>query len=302
MKNPDIKKEFFPYDHTDLAALEQRLSKRASEGWMITSLRGMLTYTRCAPQKLRFNADILPMADKNTNIINEESRAYINFCEEAGWHFVSNVGIVYVFCTEDASLPDINTDAKEKVKLISKSCRWNITWMWITTGIMLLNLGLQATRMFFPQDKASISIGVLTGLGCFCLSAVLIAAIIKTVSYKKWKKAADCALAAGRPVPYNSMETLEKRRKWLILFMIIMFILMLTPLGFAAANGNKEGLIGAAMAIFFGTAIALFAIHVSRKDLTVGKQVLYILLFMIGAGILSVVSVVVIGTLIGVIS
>lgn len=299
MSDPNIKKEFFPFDYTDLTALEEMLARRASEGWMITSLRGMLTYERRTPRQMRFNADILPMADKNTNIINEESRKYIDFCEDTGWHFIGNRGVVYVFCTEDPSLPDVTTDDEEKVRLIKKTCKRNNGLVWFSAVTLLLNLGMLLFDILSLSGKSNAPKCILACLACVCFGVVLIMAILKTVGLKKWIKTADEALAEGRPIPYNSIETLEKRRRWLILFMIFLLLIMLIPLWLAASSGSKSALIGAAFALVIGLSTGLFAVYISRKELSVGKQVLFILLFMIGVGIAAVLLTVIIGTLIG---
>ena len=302
MKDSNIKKEFFPFDYTDLTALEERLTERAAQGWMLVSMRGRLTYERCAPCSMRFNADILPMADKNTNIINEESRAYIDFCEDTGWHFISNLGVVYVFCTDDPSLPDINTDSEEKVALISKSCRRNVGLLWFITAALLLNCGVLAFEMLIPTNRGIVFVAAMAGIVIICSVIVLITAILKTIGYVKWKKSAEAAMAESRPIPYNSIETLEKRRRRLIAFWIMMAILLLVPIAFAASKGSDESLIVAAAALIIGISTGLFAVYISKKELSVGKQVLFILLFMLGVSIAAVVTIVFVGSLLGIIS
>ena len=188
MKNPDIKKEFFPFDYSDLTALEERLARRASEGWMLTSMRGRLTYCACEPCSVRFNADILPMADKNTNIINKESQKYIDFCEEAGWHFICNLGVVYVFCTQDPTLPDINTDSAEKLALISKTCRRNVGLLWLAAGALLLNCGMLVFNMLSLENDGTPFIRALTCLIVICSAIVLLTAIYKTICYVNGKR------------------------------------------------------------------------------------------------------------------
>ena len=78
-------------------------------------------------------------------------------------------------------------------------------------------------------------------------------------------------------------------------------LLMLVPIPYSAVKGGKDGIITAAAAMIIGISTGLFSVYISRKDLSVGKQVLYILLFMLGVGVAAVLAIVFIGSLIGII-
>ena len=82
----------------------------------------------------------------------------------------------------------------------------------------------------------------------------------------------------------------------------MMAILLLVPIAFAASKGSDESLIVAAAALIIGISTGLFAVYISKKELSVGKQVLFILLFMLGVSIAAVVTIVFVGSLLGIIS
>ena len=270
------KREYLSYAYTDLTAMEQHLEEMAAQGWMISSIRNGLTYTRCEPRALRFNAEIISSADPFGNEISPETRDLVSFCEEAGWRLADHSGALYVFYNEDPEAPDIVTDDSEKLETIRRSTAKTNRFSWIGVIVSTILLALAALLYFTGEDKSFHGLIALV----FMLSWIInvYSAILNTVISRRWLKNAEEAVTEGRPIPFNDKEEVKKKNDLGKLISLLNVIMLLGIVLWALAFGGdsvKPFLVGFISAI----PTVLFVFYLAKKDLSRSKIALYIILY-----------------------
>lgn len=272
------KREYLSYAYTDLTAMEQHLEEMAAQGWMISSIRNGLTYTRCEPRALRFNAEIISSADPFGNEISPETRDLISFCEDAGWRLADHSGALYVFYNEDPEAPDIVTDDSEKLETIRRSTAKTNRFSWIGVIVSTIMLALAALLYFTGEDKNFHGLIALVFMFSWIMNVY--SAIINTVISRRWLKNAEEAVTEGRPIPFNDKEKVKKKNDLGKLISILAAIILLGIILWALALGDdsvKPFLYG----FFFAIPTVLFAFYLAKKDLPRSKIVLYTILFVL---------------------
>lgn len=270
------KREYLSYAYTDLTAMEQHLEEMAAQGWMINSIRNGLTYTRCEPRALRFNAEIISSADPFGNEISPETRDLVSFCEEAGWRLADHSGTLYVFYNEDPEAPDIVTDDYEKLDTIRRSTAKTNRFSWIGVIVSTILLALAALLYFTGEDKSFHGLIALVFMFSWIMNVY--SAIINTVISRRWLKNAEEALTEGRPIPFNDKEKVKKKNDLGKLISLLNVIMLLGIVLWALAFGGdsvKPFLVGFISAI----PTVLFAFYLAKKDLSRSKIALYIILY-----------------------
>lgn len=277
-KEKTTKHEFLSYAYTDLTAMEQHFEEMTAQGWMIKSIRGGMTYTRCESRTLRFNAQIISSADPFGNEISPETGDLVSFCEEAGWRLVDHSGALYVFYNEDLEAPDIVTDDAEKLETIKHSIAKTNRFSWIGAIVSTLMLALAALMYFTGEDKSFHGLILLVFLCSWILS--FYSAVINTLLSRRWIKNAEEAVLEGRPIPFNDKEKVKWKNDLGKLIGILTAIILFGMVIWALALGS-DSIKPVLSGFIFAIPTVLFALHLAKKDLSRSKMALYITLFVL---------------------
>lgn len=284
-----MKKRFY-FDYTDLDAVRVFLEQKSREGWMVRSITGCrFEFTACEPRTRRINVEILPTADRSDCAPDGRTLEYLELCREAGWQDVAHAGPLYVFATEDPTIPDVVTDPAERIAAVKKSVKSTLRYSLICalpgcasvtplfSGFFNDHPGFTLSAYFrAPSDYAGFSFLLLLPLTYLILLWI---SASRLISLRRWVKHAEQAAAQGLPLSWNGKSAAARRVRQVVLPLAVLFALgcafalwgalaekILLP-GFTLA----VTLLAVAAALFFGRVIA-------RKQYTKKKYVLAILL------------------------
>jgi len=270
MKEKTTMKKFLTYNYTDLSALKEYLEEMALKGWELVNIRSFAEFKKCVPHRIRYNVELVPTAEYETNIVSERSKEFIDMCEQSGWRFVSNITNLYVFATEDENIPDIMTDNTERVELIKKTSKKQHKSLLLSLCSILLCF---ASMLFmFLSDLGSeegldLLLHGLMVMVFMCVVAISYLNISVRVSFVKWRKKAEKALQDGASIEYYGIEIMKRR---LLTMRIYFGILLATILGLSIFNA-LNGEFGFAL---FGVMITLVCIGVFFILLAINKMTL----------------------------
>lgn len=119
-------RRYFSFGYDSLDTLEKYLEDMAKQGWMFVEYTGMLlTFEACEPRELKFAVEIFDKTSQYATFCNEENLEYIEYCERAGWNYISSFGVLQFFYSEDLELTPIETDDRMKWESIWKAGRSN---------------------------------------------------------------------------------------------------------------------------------------------------------------------------------
>ncbi|MBR4305866.1 MAG: DUF2812 domain-containing protein [Ruminiclostridium sp.] len=148
---------FALYDKTGICKF---LEKKAANGWMLDEMGALFwKFKRIEPQKLKFSVVYLDKASEYDPRPTESQLRLQEYCEYAGWEFVTSRGEILVYYSENENAVPIETDAVVEVKSVH-SVMWR-SWL---LPYMLLTFS-QGLRLYsysgrFVQDPVT---SLLTG-------------------------------------------------------------------------------------------------------------------------------------------
>lgn len=135
-------KKIFWHSSYDLKTVETFLENMAADGYMFVSHdHQVFRFKRCEPVKLKFFVDIFHNSRKLDDSLGTMKDEYVTYCEECGWHFISNDGNMLFFYTIDDNATPIQTDNELRLKLINNQTLHTdgIGWiMWLFLILMQL--------------------------------------------------------------------------------------------------------------------------------------------------------------------
>ncbi|MCM1544223.1 MAG: DUF2812 domain-containing protein [Ruminococcus sp.] len=106
------------FTYRDLAAIEEFLEAKQQEGWLLIEYdKNKMKFRKCEPSESRYCCEAYKAPNRP-----KYDEEYISFCEDAGWEFVaSDWNGIYIFRTNDETLPKIMNDDKMKLSIMAKS-------------------------------------------------------------------------------------------------------------------------------------------------------------------------------------
>lgn len=269
MKNKNVLKKFVIYNLTDLKALEEDFTDMASKGWYIRSVRsGIFEYEKKEPSRLRYCVEIVPTADRASNLINQKTGEYIELCEQSGWKLVCSSAEIFVFVTKNDKTPVITTDETEKLKLVQKSVTSVNERLWVAALIGMIADLIFSFKSFQISDLPFWIMIAVFWLGYLAM------VIYKSVSFHKWYKNASENNSAGNRVEYNGNDIINNRKKLFYGYLAFVFVTVIIMAVWCIFNSH----IGSAISIL--TILLLIAfigvplmIHNNKSNLLFGAYV-----------------------------
>lgn len=115
-------KEFFWGSQYDIGALEEHFEKMAERGLVLAAVKGAVySYERRKPVRLRFQVDCFDGGSSFDTKAEKGTLEYIDYCEQAGWHYICTEGRLQFFCTEDTEAVPIQTDSGMAFKSVVRN-------------------------------------------------------------------------------------------------------------------------------------------------------------------------------------
>lgn len=127
----ELKLQLNIYSPRDYLRIEQHLAQMAAKGWQLEQIDNVFWRYRIAePKKMRYSV----LFFQNM----EWEEPYREFCEKAGWTFVSGYAGMQIFCTEDPDLAPVEVAPTPRWKAIHKSVMSHDRLLWLGLGILAL--------------------------------------------------------------------------------------------------------------------------------------------------------------------
>ena len=203
MRDTLRKPEFFSfYDHT---GIQSHLERMAEKGWMLAQPGTYLwRYRPIPPQKLRFAVTYFPNASEFDPGPTEGQEILRDYCEAAGWQYVTHWAQMQIFCTADEAAPPLETDALTQVDTIHAAMkRASLPGMVIMVLLALFQLGFQCWQ--FTEDTIDF---LSTPSYLYMVPAwalILLVSVYELVFYFRWhKKARTVAETTGEFLPIRT--------------------------------------------------------------------------------------------------
>lgn len=138
-RNKNILKKFYYVNYDNLEEVKKYLEDMAAIGWMFEKYDGIrMQFQKCEPRDLNFAVEIFDKTSTFATYCNEKNMEYIEYCEAAGWNYISSYTFLQFFYSEDKNLTPIETDEKMKLKSIWKAGKYER----VSNGIVLPLLGI----------------------------------------------------------------------------------------------------------------------------------------------------------------
>ncbi len=231
MKQTYRLESFTFYDTDSIAA---HLSQMAEEGWALTSVgRYLWKYTAIEPEKRTYGITFFPDVSAFDTEPSEAQEDFIAYCEEAGWHYVTQWQQMQIFYTTEENPIPLETDEALRLETTHRAMRKNyLPGMAALFIIILIQLfqcisRLQKDLPRYLTDFTQWFLALLFFvLGIYTLGGCL--------AYLRWRKKSLAAVEAGGcclPVG-KGLRFMKKLYFWLVIFLFWGVFLSMSAQGF----------------------------------------------------------------------
>lgn len=193
MKNTKRRIEWFAF--YDRCGMERHLEKMAEQGWMITKLTGFYwQYRRITPAKLHFAITYFEEASIFDPVLPAGQRAYLAYCQKAGWHLAANSAQFQAFYSGEEDPVPIETDAATQVTNIHRVMMKSQVLAFILLLFLSIFQLVSNLQMVFAEPEIELANNMMISTISTCsLTAIL--CISQVLGYFLWyyraKKAAN---------------------------------------------------------------------------------------------------------------
>lgn len=231
MKQTYRLESFTFYDTDSIAA---HLSQMAEEGWALSSVgRYLWKYTAITPEKRTYGITFFPDVSAFDTEPSEAQEDFIAYCEEAGWHYVTQWQQMQIFYTTEENPIPLETDEALRLETTHRAMRKNyLPGMAALFVIILIQLfqcisRLQKDLPRYLTDFTQWFLALLFFvLGIYTLGGCL--------AYLRWRKkslgaveAGGCCLPVGK-----GLRFMKKLYFWLVIFLFWGVFLSMSAQGF----------------------------------------------------------------------
>lgn len=153
--------KWFSYRECD--AMKEYLEQMAEKGWYLKQLGAWMVFEQGIPGKLRYAVHVFVKGSEYDRKPEETTEELIECCEAAGWKFVCNYGKFCVFCTNDDSAVELETDEEIRFSVIrkeeAKKIWFYFFWFAFFFLITLRQIFLDSNLLF--HNEMVLEVGVL---------------------------------------------------------------------------------------------------------------------------------------------
>ena len=192
------------YDSEGIAA---HLNHMAQKGWALQSIGTTFwTYEAIEPENRTYGITFFPDVSAFDTKPTEALQDFIAYCEEAGWHYVTQLSQMQIFYTTNENPIPLETDEALRLEATHKAMKRSWLSVHIVLGVLfLLNI------IFYIADLVKQPLTVIAdGNALFrnaLFAVVLVYACVAVCSYLQWQKESLSAVENGGfclPVSPNS--------------------------------------------------------------------------------------------------
>lgn len=121
MKEKTTLKKLLWFELYETDAIKDYLEEMALKGWRLKAINKLYIFEKCEPQKLIYSVEIFEKAKRYDTVPSPYTLEFIDYCEAAGWEYVTSAGTLVIFVTDQENLVPIQTDQMVKYTIIKKS-------------------------------------------------------------------------------------------------------------------------------------------------------------------------------------
>lgn len=186
--------ELFPfYDTENIAA---HLSHMAERGWALSEINQYFwTYTQIPPEKRTYGIAFFPGASQFDPKPTAQQAEYLEYCEEARWHYVTQWHQMQIFYTTAENPTPLETDERLKLEVVHRAMKKSfLPGTWAILALFAIQLFLQRNTWESPLEflaNGTTQMGMLSSL-MICLLC-----IFQLICYYRWYKKSRAATEAG---------------------------------------------------------------------------------------------------------
>lgn len=218
--------EFFAFYDTETIAAH--LGRMAEKGWALSEINQYFwTYTQIPPEKRTYGIAFFPGASQFDPKPSAQQTEYMEYCEEARWHYVTQWHQMQIFYTTAENPTPLETDEGLKLEVIHRAMKKSfLPGTWALLILFLMQFFFQRNAWDSPLEflaDGTSQMGMLSSL-MICLLCV-----VQLVSYYRWYRKSRAATEAGgpcqragKPLPRLSLLTLV----CVFLFLLCQFYFM----------------------------------------------------------------------------
>lgn len=222
MKNPNELRKYIIFQLNECDAIKEYLEEMALQGWGLKYITTFFCFEKIEPQKLIYSVEVFSKASVYDTVPAKSTNEYIEYCKEAGWSFVCNMGQINIFKANSQNAIPIETDEQLKFKTIKRGILKQNTIVWFClTPLFVLNIILN-----FINFESSVTSNM--GLYVFFIKMIFFAVvIIQVISFIVWNIKQSKNLKRGNPIQYISKSGRKKRTILQLIPLFIMILLLL---------------------------------------------------------------------------
>lgn len=263
MKNPNERKEFAFFQLNECDAIKEYLEEMALKGWKLKYYRTYYCFEKIEPQKLIYSVEVFSKASIYDTVPANSTHEYIDYCKEAGWSFVCNIGQINIFVANSQNAIPIETDERLKFETIKRGIiKQNaITWFGVLP-MFTLNLVLKFTN-FESLFSSNLSLFYI-----LAYMMIITLTIIQVISFTVWAIKQSKNLKAGNPIQYISKSGRKKRTILLLIPSFLMTLLLLVFAIFSLTQSDYFTAIMMGFVILLFPLMLLFSHFLQKKGLS----------------------------------
>lgn len=199
----DKRRELMDYAMYDYTGIQQRLTRRAAEGWRLEKVNtglGIWTYRRAEPAKVRYEVTYAPSGSEFNPRPTDDEEALTDLCAQAGWYKVASLAQMHIYCNEDPDAVPLETDDSTRLSTIHAAMKKNLLPSYIVQAVMWTVLaGLHWSTVFL--NPINILTTGITVLNLAMTAWLVIMSWTNLLDYCLWHRRAKKAVAQGQPLP-----------------------------------------------------------------------------------------------------
>lgn len=209
------------YDHT---GIEAHLEKMAAKGWEFFQISTVFWhYRRAIPKKTHYAVTYFPQASEFDPEPSEGQQTFRDYCEEAGWKFVTSSAQMQVFCNDQENPVPIETDAAVQVENIHKVAKKSF---FPSFSLFLFAALLQMVLFFWrflddPVSTLSSSTNLFTA-GSWTIFFIYF--MMELITYFLWyRKAREAACLDGSFIATKGHRQFQRATLYLVLLSFVLW-------------------------------------------------------------------------------
>ena len=260
MKNSNELRKFVLFQLNECDAIKEYLEEMALKGWALKYFRTFFCFEKIEPQKLIYSVEVFSKASVFDTIPAKSTSEFIDYCKEAGWSFICNIGQINIFVTTSNNAVPIETDENLKFKTIKKGIlKQNaITWF----GLFPISVFNTIVGFLDFESLITSYIRLITVLFYIIFFVIV---IIQITGFIVWSNKQSKRLKSGNSIQYISKSGRKRRAMIRMIPLFIATLILLVFAIFSILHGDYSNVAITVFTILLVPLILLFSNFLQKR-------------------------------------